>query len=234
MTMNRILALATATVLAACGGGGGDAGNNTNYDALAAWGNFLAGGPSSWSATGVATDAKTYQLALGTSAPIANSRFPPSGAAAIHVDVTATLTAPGGATGTSITSVYYDANQLVIGTSETANGGAATCSAVPTPSTSAKPPAIARVGASGPLFSADQLAGCTAGATKSGSVTSTWSLETESGIVYFCFNSVSYDLSANVQGSENDCVEIDPAGKLGTRARFSVSTQGFTLTARTP
>ncbi len=50
----------------------------------------------------------------------------------------------------------------------------------------------------------------------------TWSLEFERGIVLLCFNTESRNASNAVTGTESDCVELQPSGALGTRARVAI------------
>ena len=70
---------------------------------------------------------------------------------------------------------------------------------------------------------------CDPGAVVDGTTTATWSLEFERGIVLMCLNSEARNLTNQVIGTENDCVEIATDGRLGTRARVPIVVSGLSL-----
>jgi hypothetical protein len=228
----RLLACAAAVALAACGGDG-DPGDNSNYNALAAWNNFLApGAPRSWTATGT-SNGKTYELSVGI-APMADAEFPVTGATANRLAITASVREGTTTIGSSVTQLYFDDDLLVLGTRAGPVGSGSTCGAATSASV---PPPVAKIANAGPLFTANELDGCTSGAAKTGTTTATWSVELDqrTRLTYFCINSSIADTRGNVQGTENDCVEIDNAGTLGNRARITVTVPGtLAITAYTP
>jgi hypothetical protein len=227
-------ALAIAT-LAACGGGGGSSGgpppSSASFDVNAGWRNVLTI-TRTWTVSGVASDGKTYTLAIGT-APGPGSTFPVTGAAAARADVSVLLSEGGTTVNSGVNQTFFDpVTYLVVGTRNSINtpGGAVISCSVAT--SASVPPASATIGASGALDTLDELDGCLPTSAKVGTSTSTWSLETEAGINYLCLNSTVRDLNNALFATESDCLEIATNGTLGAHARITVAQGSFTLTAR--
>jgi hypothetical protein len=163
---------------------------------------------------------------------VGGSSFPLTGAAANRVDVTSSVRrlSPTTLLGSAVSEVYYDNTLRVLGSRDTVDADPATCTRATAASV---PPAVARLGNSGALYTVDDLDGCGPGALQTGTSTTTWSVEGEAGIVFFCINSVSRNNAGAELSRESDCLEIDAAGTPGLRARVSVSVPGgFSLTAR--
>lgn len=216
---------ATAALLAGCGGGGSDAGDNTNYNARAAWTSFLSAGRG-FTATGVGSDGLSYSLQFGTT-PVGNASFPVTGLAANRLDVGWTLRTGGANVRSTTRQIYWDETAHVLGTSD--NNALPRCSvatAADVPSTAA------RIGNAGALYTASEFDGCTNTSTKTGTTSATWTVELDAGIRYFCVNLTTSGLNGAVTSSESDCLEIDAAGTPGTHVRIGLSQGTFSLTAR--
>jgi len=231
---HRIWAVALlAMALAGCGGGGSSSGDSgftpptDSFDVGAAWRNVLAT-TQTWTVSGIATDGYSYTESFAV-APGPTSIFPVTGASLSRSDVTLSLGLTGGTLTTQLNQVYFDAvTHLVAGTRISA-GSVTVCSVATAASV---PPSAALVGASGSLLSLDELDGCLATSPKVGTSTSTWSLEFEAGITYFCMNATVRNTTGAVVATESDCLQVSPSGALGARARITVSQNGVTLVAR--
>ncbi len=214
-------------LLGGCGGGGGDSGGSGTVDAATAWRNLLSG-TRSYDVSGTGSDGRVYSMTLGI-APGGSAIFPVTGQTASRAVITATIRT-GGASVTGTTSYYHDAQYALIGAQISA-GGSTSCAVV---QSFALPPAAVRPGASGALATLNELASCASGAAVVGSESATWSVETDpvNGATYFCLNSSTRSGTGTVESSESDCVEVGAGGNLGSRARVTVSFDGFTVTGR--
>lgn len=226
---STLAVLACTALLASCGGGSdSNSGTSDDYNAFAAWRNLLTR-IDAWSVTGTASDGQVYELRLGT-APVANSSFPITGAAANRADLSSSIRQGTTVLGSGVTELYYDNQYRVIGSRiGSSSSPTLTCESA---TSAAAPPAAAKVGTSGLLYATDGLDGCTAGSNRVGSTTARWSIEAIGGVVYFCIDATSQDLAnpPNVV-SEKDCIEVATDGSLGTRARISLASAGFSITA---
>jgi hypothetical protein len=235
-TLAALCAVVGAAMLtAACGGGGGDAGQNAfipptdDYNALAAWQNVLTQ-PAAWVVAGTASDGNVYELRLGT-APVGNSTFPVTAAAANRTDFGSSIRRGGSVLGSGNAELYYGNDFRSIGSRSEVF--------VPTPAESCGqvtmadlPPAAAKVGSSGALYTMAELAACTSGAGVTGSIEARWAIEFHAGTVYFCIDTTRSDLLTPPNlTTEKDCVQISASGAVGSRARISLSEPGFTITA---
>ncbi len=230
-------ALALYCLLAACGGGGDDPGPpppTGDYDARAAWSDFLDGTPGR-TASGTGNDNHLYTLRLGA-VPVAGSAYPVTATPANRADVVSRLSIDNVVAGNGVTQFYYDDNLNLLGSQDdfAVTAPPVTTTTCDQATTAAVPPTAAKVGQSGPLATSNILDACVAGATVIGTSTLTWSVEFENGIVYFCINADDVDSGSGVRTLEKDCFETDPAGTLGQRARFSLRAPGFAVDMRTP
>jgi hypothetical protein len=234
-----VVALAAA-VLTACGGGGGDAGGGppppppppppapTSINAALAWRNFLVT-TQSWTVTGVGSDGQTYTLGLVLT-PGPNQMFPVNGLtyATSESELSLRIGNLGVLTATSVS--YFDSTSYILaGTRNIENADPATCS-VATAST--VPPGSAAIGTSGALQTFNDLNGCLTNSPSAGSSTTTWSVESENNVTFFCQNTRFRNTSGAETASGSTCVQSAADGTLGAKARISMTQPGFTLTAR--
>lgn len=220
-------------LLAACGGGGDDGGNSgftpptDAYDARAAWQNLLTQ-QRTWSGiTGRGSDNLTYTVSVQVG-PLADAAFPLSGTVLRRGSQTVT-TQVGNATPTVVLNeLFYDAGLLWQGSRHTVGNGTPSCDEATT-GTSALPPTAVRFDAAGTPVTGALLAGtiyanCSSRTGVRGTAASSWSLEFESGIVWFCVTTRAEDLlQPPTVTTESDCVSVSsPAGTLGDRARITL------------
>lgn len=215
------LALGGAALLSACGGGG-DAGNSgftpptDDFAVLTGWQNLMSTG-GSWTVSGTTADNASWEVTLQL-APQAMAPFPPTGTSYVGTRVTSTVKRNGTASGTGTVDYFREADTRIAAIRNT--GSTQVCASS---TSSALPPAAAKVNASGALASLVTLNSCLAGATATANIsTMTWSLEFERGVVLLCLNSETRDGANAVIGRENDCFELRTDGTLGTRARVTV------------
>lgn len=234
----QLLVALSASVLAACGGGGGDAGGGpppppppapTSINAAMAWRNFVTTSQS-WSVTGLGSDGQTYTLGLVLT-PGGTQMFPVNGNNYATTTASVQLRIGNLAVQSSNSISYFDGSTFVLaGTRNTVPPSPSTCS-VATAAT--VPPTSAAIGASGALHTFNDLNGCLNSSPSEGSSTTTWSVESESGITYFCLNTTSRNLNGLVESTEADCVQAAADGTLGAKVRVTLTQSGgFTLTAR--
>jgi len=237
----RVSLWAVAALLAACGGGGGSGGGSAptptppppppapgTFNANAAWRNFLATS-NTWSVSGVASNGNTYTISLAV-APSSSAVFPVNGL--IYGTSTATVLSgiPGLATDQTISISYYDpATYKLAGTKTVFDNGAPTCSVV---TATALPPDATAVGTTGPMQTFNDLQGCLGTSPLAGTSVTTWSIETESGINYFCLNTTAKDTAGTTLQTEGDCVQVVESGSLGAAARITLTRPGFSLVAK--
>jgi hypothetical protein len=231
-----LVALATA-VLSACGGGGGDAGSGppppaagpTTIDAAAAWRNFITTNQN-WIVGGVGNDNKGYVINI-TLTPGTAQVFPLNGTT-YATTTAAVATRIGGIDipTTSNISYFNPTTYVLAGTRNTDANAAPTCSET---TASVVPPTSAAIGSSGALQTFNDRNGCLSTSTSEGTSTTTWSVESEAGITFFCLNTTTRNLAGAVEATESDCVQSAADGTLGPKARVSLSQAGgFTLVAR--
>jgi hypothetical protein len=223
-------ALAAATAIAllpGCGGGGDDAGLpiNTVVDARAAWQSMITQ-PRSFTVAGRGSDGANYEVLLGFT-PGAAGTFPVTGQAGATTVQAVTLKREGSIVSTGTATLYFNATTGVA-YGIVANDG--TCSRF---TMTAPPPASTALNTGGRLYDSTELAGCTAGSPAEGSVRVDWTVENEGSVIFFCTNATLRDAGGTVVGTEQDCVQTDTAGAIGTRARVRIDVPGtFSLTAR--
>lgn len=214
-----LLAAIAASTLAACGGGGDSGLDPTRtYAVKAALGNLFTSS-SSWALSGTA-NGQRFTLTMAF-APLASGPFPVNGVVSARSQETLTTQAGTQSSTTSLT-VYFDPATLVFVGVE-ADG---TCSVA---TSNGVLPDSAKVGASGLLFAEADLAGCTSGSAALGTSTNNWSLEADSGVALLCWNTV--DTSAP-PSTLSQCVQIAENGALGTKARWTATIAGTTISAR--
>jgi hypothetical protein len=199
------------------------------YNVNAAWQNFLRTS-NTWYTLGVADDAKTYSIKLSI-APAVSSTFPRNGVSYATSDVTVVSGIKGLGLDQSKTRSYYDPSTLKLaGTRNVTNNNAAMCSEV---TATDVPPGSAKVGDDGAMQTFNDFGNCNAQSTKTGTSTTTWSLETEAGTTYFCLTTTARDLASALLQTDSECVEVEKNGDLGAKARITVERPGFNLTTHT-
>lgn len=218
------LAIAAA-VSAGCGGGGGDAGFTGSFAVAAARRNVLDAN-ASYTMSGIGSDNADYTLQVTTATAGADA-YPLTGQVGVRSVDTSTLFRNGTSLGTTQTTMYLDAASYALIGARSSDGDCATVTA------NGVLPAGAGIGTAGVLFDATLYDGCAPGAPVAGSVLADWSIEALDGIAFFCATAQQRDAAGNVIGTESDCIEIDAAGTLGGRARFTVVVpNGLSLVAR--
>lgn len=219
--------LILTAALTGCGGGSADAGSNTSY-AWAQGVRNLLGSTHSWTVTGMGSDNLSYTTTLSYTVS-GNGAFPVTGELAARALQRFTMTS-GSSTviDDSSTLFYREANLTLVGF----DNGDGTCTNA---TASQAVPTSGRMGASmGAYASADALANCVNAAAVNGLDVYGWSLQIESGVALLCLDSAFYDASGRVaQGSESDCVGIDPDGSLNGYARITIhQANGWSWTGR--
>jgi hypothetical protein len=194
--------LACALVLTACGGGGSDAGDNTVYNAKAAFAN-LQSNTFTRNMTGT-VQGQSVNVSFGYM-PGTGTSFPLNGTPAREQRNVATVN---GST-TSTGSVYLDANGNIVGTVTDPDSNTPTCGV--STSTSAVPAAV-KVGMSGPVAAGNYYDSCLPGAQVIGTFTETWAVRVRNGQTYFCDQTVSQEGSDVTTG--NQCFAINATGTL--------------------
>lgn len=245
--MNRHLRLApllvASAVLAACGGGGDDSGNSgfipptNDFNAFAGYSALLYPPQlRSWVVSGRGNDGNQYQFSLSVQA-LSDERFPLDGPAGTPWFVTrfgSTLVVNGNVEGTGAIDWFFDNQWAIRGVRAATTTGtttSTTCDSI-LPNSVAVPPVAVKVNSSGQLYDADIRSSCTPGAGDIGDSLTNWSVEFEAGLVFLCLSTTDSGPNATTT-TEKDCVEIDAAGNLGTRARVSLSdSTNFSVVAR--
>ena len=240
--------LAACALLAACGGAGSSGSSSPqttptgtttstppasqlatarSYDALHAWTN-LHSTTRDWTVTGVASDAKTYELMLSV-APGGSAVFPVSGVTAT-LSVFRNVIKEGATLVQDLTNErFLDAQYRPLGSRLTSDAAPTTCSK--TEVIAALPLAGAPAGTSGPMYAATTLADCSAGAATLGTSYNTWSLLDEGGVVYFCVTASNRFIGEASEQVSETCIQTDSVGVLGAKARIRLVRPGFSLTA---
>lgn len=226
ITWRAACGLALTALTAGCGGGGGGgSSDDTPYAVAVAWNDLIV--PSAVRtilASGRGNDGNHYALELRFT-PLGDSTYPKSGASAQRTDQRVSVSVNGGTPIVGLQSLYYTGAAQLIGAS--ADGG--WCSDIVT----TLPPATARIGDSGVLYNTTDYDSCDPGdTTVTSSSRARWSVEDIGGTVYFCINYSYRDASNNPDGTESDCVAINPDGSFGTRVRVELAfPNGFSLVA---
>jgi hypothetical protein len=224
------IVLACAALLSACGGGDDDSGTSPfipptdEFAVLAGWQNLLTVG-GTWELSGVGSDGASYEATIKI-APAAAAVFPPSGESFARTTVLASVSRNGVLDSASTLEYFRDVDLRVQAARRTIEG-TVTCAQT---TASALPLTVAKIPASGPLATMDNLSPCVLGGVVDGTTTITWSLEFERGIVLLCLNSEAVDLlTGQATGRESDCIQIATDGTLGSRARVTIVVSGLTL-----
>jgi hypothetical protein len=218
--------LTLTAALAGCGGGT-DAGDNTNY-AWAQGVRNLFTANRSWTVSGKGSDGASYTTTLSYTAS-GNGTFPVTRELAARALQRFKMTS-GGNTLIDDTSTWFyrESNLTLIGL----DNGDGTC----TVATASKAvPNSGRMGANmGTYANADALANCTDASAVNGLDVYGWSLQIDSGVTLLCQDNAFYDASGKVpQGSESDCVGINPDGSLNANARITIhQPNGWSWTGR--
>lgn len=224
------IALACAALMSACGGGGGDSGVSpfipptSDFNPLVGWQNLLGTG-GIWTVSGTGSDGLAYSATLRY-APAAPAIFPVTNTSYDLSILTSTLTQAGVPQGPGTVEFFHAADFRLQGARITPTSGPVVCSKT---TASELPPSTAKVFASGPLVSLDDLKGCLPGAQVEGTTTANWSIDFERGFVLLCLNSVARDATSQVIGSESDCFQMAEDGTLDSKARVTILKPNFTL-----
>lgn len=223
-TMIRPIVMTLATVLlAACGGGGGG-GDDRDFAVATAWQGLIApGAVRTLAAAGRGSDGNNYAIQLRFT-PLGPSVYPKSGTTASRTDQRTEVSVNGGAPFVGVQSLYYTGAAQLIGAS--ADGA---CADIVT----TLPPATAKVGDDGPLYTATDYASCASGDTTVVSrSTARWSIENIGGTVFYCTNITYRNVANNPVGTESDCIQVNTDGSFGTRVRIELTGPGsFSLVA---
>lgn len=228
----RLSACATVLALAACGGGGdgGDsatpAPNIKSVDVAAFTHNRLRAN-ATWTMNGTGTangQSVPVQITL-SAAPGAQAAYPITGVTGNTTSQTLTISSSG-VSNSVVRTFYYDDADHVFGASYSVGG----CTSIAASTTAL--PTTAAIGASGPLQAEESYAGCLAAPAMApvATVNETWSVENDGGVVLVCENSTQGGGSSVSTGST--CIESDTNGKLGSRARMTLSSGGVTISVR--
>lgn len=222
-----------AALLAACGGGGSGiqpppvvapAPTVAGVNVAAAWRDYVSVAHT-WTMRGKTTDARAFELSV-VMKPGASGTFALTGASGQTIDQSIRFAMDGANTVTSDGTLFVNGGAM-IGVSTTNGACFGVRGAMPALPTSGA------VGAYGTMFVLDGYAGCTSSGQKLGSTTYTWSIENDGALTMFCITSRQEDGNAAYIGTEVDCVEANPDGTLGTKAKFTITQpNGNSITGR--
>ncbi len=220
--LKRVLAASAWLMLVACGGGGSSSGSSPPdipQFAVNAAQRHLLSDAGSWTLAGSA-NGQAFTIDL-THEALPVGVFAVSGATATRSRQTVTLMQAGVVTDTNAVTYYFNgADVLLLGS----DNGDTTCS-VATASTAV--PVTAVVGDTGPLYADNDLTRCSNGAAVAGTTLTTWSLESDSGVVLLCWNQTAKDVAGTVLATLSTCIETSTAGILGSKARVTIAASGF-------
>ena len=215
-------ALLVCISLTACGGGGGDAPvaspTVTSTDARAAWRSLLSTSRV-LSASGTGSDSASYQLSV-TIQPMGTTTV--NGTQVQQVNISSILNRNSVANNSSSYDLFLVNGTGVAFAYREPSGDCSLFAAASEPPSS---PAV--IGQSGPLYSGSVVVGCSlingVPVVTNGTISGTWSIQSEGAITFLCVDSRRQDSSTTSQLS---CVEVNNAtGALGTRVRITL-TQG--------
>ncbi len=228
---------ASVAVLTACGGGGSSSdpasvptpapSPSPSYDAQGAWSALLTTNRA-WTVAGRGSDGADYQLAL-TVEPVGADVFPVTGASAVKSILRNRLARQAALVQDVTNEQYTDPQYRLLGSRISTDGGAPICSKTDT--IAAVPPTVAAPGSSGPLYAATTLSDCTAGAASLGTSYHTWSMVAEGATVFLCIASSNRFIGETSDRVSETCVETDASGRLGQRARITLTLPGFSVVA---
>ncbi|MEO8922726.1 MAG: hypothetical protein ABI330_07850 [Caldimonas sp.] len=191
-------------------------------------------GLTSWTVSRTGSDGNVYESTMFVQvAP--DAVFPLDGTPYFLTNFGSQLKANGTAISSKSIQNYFDAGWQTRGLRNSATVGTATTTTCDAVVSGLVPPPAAKVNASDTLYDADIHASCTPGSVVLGRSVATWSVEFEAGFVFFCINTQDSGLGTNPQvTNEQNCVEVDEAGRLGPRARLflTANSPSFSLVAR--
>jgi hypothetical protein len=226
--------VALAALLSACGGGGGGAIQLppvivpgpvvTGVNIGAAWRDYVSVAHT-WTMRGKTSDARAFELSV-VMKPGANGTFALTGASGQTIDQSIRFAIDGANTVTSDGALFIN-GATMIGVSTTNGACFGVRGAMPAL------PAASPVGTNGSMFVLDGYAGCSTSGQKLGSTTYSWSIENDGTLTMFCLTLRQEDGSAAYIGTDVYCVEANPSGTLGAKAKFSITRpDGSTITGR--
>ncbi|MEO7493843.1 MAG: hypothetical protein ABIT83_20445 [Massilia sp.] len=209
--------------LAACGGGGGSAGSAPPIQApdlgdvnvANAWHNYLTT-PQTWDMPGKAADGTVFQVTVQLK-PAAASAFPVSGASS-QTTGQAFRFSFNTTGGVDRNDTFYFNGDNVLGVVSAATGECGVARAV-MPAL----PAAGSLGSNGALFVLDNYDACATRKVSGGTSTVNWSIDTDAGVTMFCLTTYEDNAKGVRISTEVDCVEVDRAGTLGTKAKFALT-----------
>jgi hypothetical protein len=230
------LPIAALALLAACGGGGGGdsaaplppvispAPVTASVDVAGAWHDYVTA-PHSWTMRGQGTDKRAFDLTV-VMKPGASATFPMTGSTGQTIAQSLRFTIDGANTVSSDGTLYFT-NQTMIGVATTDGACAGARGAMPVL------PSAASVGESGAMFVLEGYAGCTISGQKLGTTKFLWSIEKDAALTMFCITSQQQDANGASIGTEVDCMEANPNGTLGSKAKFTITRpDGNSITGR--
>lgn len=197
----------------------------TTYDVARAWRNLLTG-TNSWTLTGIASDGSNNQLTLAIK-PGPTSAFPYTGVIGGRAEWTLNSKVNGVPDPADVNYLFFDtATYGLFGLQNLTDG---TCSSA----TAGSPlPVAAPLGAGGAFYTRNDYLGCAPSSALDGNAVVVWSLESDSGHIFFCFTETSRSNTGTLRNTNSFCFETDSSGALGPKARISFSEPGFSLTLR--
>jgi hypothetical protein len=177
----------------------------------------LSGAARTFNLTGSATNGAPLTLTW-TIQPVGAASFPLTNSAAQRVDSTVVIRSAGTVLVDGGQQAYFDSAMNGLG-SLRSDGS---CSA----STNTTLPTAARVGDKGALGTSVVYATCSTAAAVIGRISGEWTLELVGDTVFLCAHTALTDAAGALVSQEMDCVAINPAGAIGSRARIDVSVAG--------
>ena len=226
LRFRRYWLLLAALLLTACGGGGGGDATSatpsvTSTDARAAWRSLLSA-TRVFSASGTGSDNANYQIAI-TAQPVGATTI--NSTQVQQIDFSTILNRNSASYGSSSFDLFILNGTGIAYAYREANGDCSLFSAASEPQAT---PAV--IGQSGTLYSGTVAVGCSTingvPVVTSGTITGTWSIQSEGAVTFFCVDSKRQEF---VTTNQISCVEVsNAAGALATRVRISLVEDGVT------
>ena len=165
------------------------------------------------------SDGKAYSLSYTIAAPVS---VVVNGQNTSRVDVTAILRNGGAIVSTASESLFVRTGTGLVHAVLRPNGS---CGLVAAPT---EPPATAALLQGGQLYTSDIQLSCSSLDFSFEREQSTWSIESEGSIAYFCVRTVASGTAVGLGSAQQVCVQASVAGAIGAAARITI-TQGSTF-----